>query len=228
MIPDGGAGSRPVWMNDGGCEYDISERYFESSMENLFLSHIESLGLWLYPLFALGLFLEGEVVLFVAAYLVYEGYLHPSALFLIAFTVVPLGDYMWYSIGQHIGQAQPRIKRFADRIVGLAALALDHRLVNQSATTLLVSKFTYGFHRPTLLRIGMLHVPRPQFVRADIIASWLWIMIVAVIGYASAAWLSKLKRYFKFAEVGLLIGILMYLFLSSVVSRLSSKNLEKV
>ncbi len=196
-------------------------------MENLFLSRIEMLGPALYALLALGLLFEGEVVLFVTAYLVYEGYLHPLGTLVIAFSIVPIGDYIWYSIGRYIGHAKPKVKNLADRFVRFIALPLDWRLTTKSASTLLVSKFTYGFHRPTLLRIGMLNVPRRQFIRADIIASWTWIIIVGAIGYISAAELSKLKKYFKFAEVGLLVGILIFLFLSSVVSRLSSKRLEE-
>ena len=196
-------------------------------MEDLFLSHIELLGNGLYVLFAVGLLFEGEVLIFVVTYLVYQGYMNLFGSLFVALVTFPLGDFLWYSLGRHVGTSRPRIKQWVDWMVRIVAHPLDRRLAAQTISTLLISKFTYGFHRPTLIRAGIINVPARHFFRSDVVASWIWIGIVGLTGYAAAAWLSRLRKYLKFAEVGLLIGILAFLFISSIVSRLSSESLEK-
>lgn len=187
-------------------------------MESLFLSHIATLPFFvIYSVIFLGMVFEGETILFGAFFLAYEGYIDPydTVFFVLMGTLI--GNLLWYELGGRI-HTLPFMKK-ANRHLG----ALDNRLAHFPVSTLVLTKFTYGLHHITLLRAKPAGVKLRKFLKIDVTASLIWISAVAVVAIVFSASLDLLKTYVKFAEVGLLIAIAIFV----IAMHFTSSSLKK-
>lgn len=168
------------------------------------------------------LLVEGDLALFTAGYLSHGGYLDLGDTAFVAIAGVLIGDLLWYALGASLGRFFPAANRWVERVTRPVA----GRAASQPLGTLLITKFTYGFHRPFLLRAGALRMPLATFLRADLFASVLWMVVIGALGYVAAASFSHLQRYVRFAEVGLALGMLLFWALSIALTRLTRRELR--
>lgn len=182
-----------------------------------YLSEYQTLG---YLIIFLGMMIEGDILLFTAGFLAYRGYFNIDALSLIVFSGVILGDNLWYVFGE-ILKKESFIYKFIKRI----ASPFDEHLKNRTARTIFIAKFAYGLYRPLLLRAGSLYLPFKKFIKADIIASIIWIFIVGGLGYLSSASFLLIRRYLRYTELTLLLGIAVFILISHIVTKISKKEL---
>ena len=175
-----------------------------------------------YLLIFVGLLLEGELVLFTAAFLTYRGVFDFGPMFLVVISSVLLGDLGWYFLGRKYLNGS---FSFLNRWVEKFAKPFDNHLRSRPSRTIFISKFAYGFHRSILVRSGSLKIPLKEFFKADIVASIFWIAIVGGLGYGTSSLFLFLRRYLKFAEVALFFGLILFFALSSFISRRSKKIL---
>ncbi len=192
-------------------------------MESLVLNHPENLRFVVYALIFIGLFIEGEAIIFVSFYLVHQNYLDFfDTLFIIALGVF-LNDLFWYSLGS---LAEKNKLPFPKRLSGFVSV-IDGKIKKNPFLTLAVSKFAYGFCRLTMVRMRVLKIPLRDFIKINMPVSFAWITLIVGISYAFSSSILHLKKYIKFAEVGLALAILAFLLIGIIISRISEKTLEK-
>jgi membrane protein DedA with SNARE-associated domain len=188
-------------------------------MSSYLLGIILSIGFWRYLIIFLAMILEGDIFLFTSFFLAHEGAFNVLKLIAIILPGVVLGDLVWYWVGVKIDKTNSKLQLWAERI----ATPFDSHLISRTFHTIFLSKFTYGLHHAILLRTGMLRYPLRRFIGYDFVSTIIWIIIVGGLGYFSSYSFSLVKHYIKFAEIGLLLGILMFVFVSHYISKKSKE-----
>lgn len=157
-----------------------------------------------------GLLLEGDLIIFSAMFLAQQGVFQLSIVIPVIIGAVFVNDLLWYNFGKSIRNKDNRlITHFAKKI----GAPLDDLIARYPTRILATTKFVYGMMRPTLIRMGMLGVPMPYFLRHDVPAALFWIGTVGSIGYSTGASLYYVKYYFRTAEIILLAAFLSFIIL---------------
>lgn len=166
------------------------------------------LSLWRplgYALVFLGMMVEGDIILFTAAFLTHQGFFVLGDMLIAALGGAFLGDWLWYMLGLRLSRFT-LIKKLSDRI----ASPFDAHLKEWPFRTLFISKFTYGIGHLLLTRAGLLKFSRAEFFKADTVAILVWAIIVGGLGYLSSASFVLVHRYLRI--VGFLLLIFWILF----------------
>lgn len=190
-------------------------------MSSIILNAISSLGVWNYIIIFLAMIVEGDPFLFSAFFLANEGVFGIATLSIVIFCGVLVGDLLWYWLGIKIDKHSSKLAGWAEKV----ASPFDEHLISRTFHTIFISKFTYGTYHAILVRAGMLRFPIRRFIGYDAISTIVWMMVVGGLGYFSSYSFSLIKQYLKIAEVGLLIGVLFFVFLSKYISKRSIKIL---
>lgn len=176
-----------------------------------------------YLIVALGMIIEGDVILFSAAFLTHERFFNIWAMFPLALASVLIGDVLWYLLGANlekiylIHRLEQWIKRITERF--------DEHLKERTGRTLFISKFTYGFGHLMVVRAGMLGLKPKEFFQKNISATVAWALIVWSLGYFSSTPFLFARRYLHFTERALLIAVLTFFLLEYIFSRFWKKKL---
>jgi membrane protein DedA with SNARE-associated domain len=192
-------------------------------METIFLQYITQFGWIVYIIIFIAMFLEGDVVLFSAFYLANLGHLNALILILIGIIGVTFGDIIWYKIGERLEKRSAIFRKIAAKITK----TLDQRLQNYPVSTLCITKFTYGIHHAILLRSGALHIPFKKYFWTMFGAATIWTAVIGGFAYFSSASIDLFKKYVKYGEVGLLIGIIVFFAIMHLLSKLGNKGIKE-
>lgn len=192
-------------------------------MESIFLKSLATTGPLWYIVIFIGMFIGGDETLFIVGYLTQEGILNFIPTLFVVFIGVFFADYIWYWLGTRYQNSSFWFFRFFQAI----ARPFDRYLRERPAHTIFVSKFIYCLNHATIFRAGTLGVSRRDFLRANSYAVFLWIIIVGGLGYISSASIVFWKRIFKFTEVGLLIGLIIFILLERIISYFLKKELKE-
>ncbi len=170
-----------------------------------------------YLLVFFGMFIEGDLVLFAAAFLARLGTF--SLLPLIGVTLFGMltGDLLWYALGKYHDRFPARLVAFYNRV----ASPFDQMLATRLFRTLLITKFAYGIHRLLLARAGSVNAPFAQFFKIDIIATLIWAAAIIALGWFGGFAIEASRSYIKFAEWGLLIGLVLLVFAEKALRKWS-------
>ena len=191
-------------------------------MENSILFHfLTSHQYFGYVIVFLGMVIEGDFLLFMTAFLAHSGFFNPPTVFLLAYIGVIVGDISWYYLGVK-AQKYP----FVHKLLGKITLKTDRHLENRTFRTLLISKFVYGFHHTILMRAGSLGLPLRKYIKSDVVASFVWLSIIWILGSASSASFFLVKRYVHLFEIGLLIALILFFLIEHYL--ISGKLKEKI
>jgi membrane protein DedA with SNARE-associated domain len=150
-----------------------------------------------------GVIIEGDVTLFTAAFLVHEKILNPWSVSAVALGGLLLGDLFWFWLGRKL-HANFWLYRRAMKY----AAPFDRHLGDRPARTLFVSKYLYGLGHFIMIRAGSLGMRFSDFCRTDFPATLVWFLAVGGLGYLAGASYELARRYFQFAEVALLLGLI--------------------
>jgi len=178
-------------------------------MHFLFLNVLTTWGPILYAIIFIAMIIEGDASLFATAFLVHEGILDPLATFVVVYLGVMAGDILWYVLGMQMSGMSGRVAHWIERV----AKPFDRQLNKNPIRLIFVSKFAYGIHHAILARAGMLKMDLTRFIEIDIVGNVLWVAVVGGLGYFLSASLPLLKYYFRYVEVGLLLGLLLLVLL---------------
>lgn len=189
----------------------------------IFLGTLVSWGPFVYPIIALAIFFEGEAVIFSTMFLVFEKILNPYITIPLIFVSVILTDFISYQIGKHGPRFLPRLAHYYEKLTE----PLDSRLQNASFSTYLISKFTYGMHRAVLIKSGMIQVPFKKFARITCITSTIWIVVISAVSFASWKSVEIIGHSLRFIEIGLLVGVIVILVGSHLISHFAKAQLLK-
>ncbi|MCX6736006.1 MAG: VTT domain-containing protein [Candidatus Parcubacteria bacterium] len=191
-------------------------------MHSLFISSLifwKPLG---YTLTFFALMIEGDATLFAAAFLTSEGFFDIGDMLVIAIPAVIIGDIVWYFLGRNGISKFPKLKAWADNF----AKPVDRHLTDRTFQTLLITKFTYGAHHAILLRAGMSRIHFRKFIKNDILAVSVWFPVIWSLGYFSSISLVFIRRSLRFAEVSLLIGLVLFFGIRYLARKRMQKDLR--
>lgn len=162
-----------------------------------------------YLLVFLGMIIEGDAVLFTAAFLTRTNNFDLGDMFLVVLSGSFVGDILWYHLGLKLNNYQKLafLRAWMDKI----SKPLDPQLHKRPFKIIFISKFLYGLHHAILMRAGNLKFPVKKFMQIDATAIVAWIMIVGGLGYLSGVSFSFFKHYLRFAEIMLVVGLLAFL-----------------
>lgn len=174
-----------------------------------------------YVLIAVGIFLEGDAVLFTAGFLSHQGLFNPFLAFYWLLLGGILGDMLWYQLGAWLVVKNNFFVRWLKKVTD----PLGPHLLESPKRSLFLSKFLYGINHAILAKAGALGMPLKDFVRSDLPGNIAWILIVGGLGYASSAGVVHLGHSVRYAEIGLLAGLILFIMLSRVIARALKKKL---
>ena len=169
--------------------------------------------LWYLVVFLGGIF-EGDIMLFSTAFLARQGFFTIAYLFPLLLAGVLMGDFLWYLLGLRFGASQFFLLRWANHLTK----PFDNHLKLRPLRTMFISKFVYNFHHPLLIRASAVGMSAGEFVKNDIIATLGWIGVIGAMGYFSGFSFEVFKYYLSFSEVGLLLGVLIFLGIHYIIS----------
>ena len=169
-----------------------------------------------YLLIFAGMIIEGDVVLFAAAFLAHQKILDIGDTFIIVLFGTIIGDMLWYLAGLRLNNSFLFLKRWADKI----AQPLDGQLINHPFKTIFISKFIYGIHHAILFRAGTIKIPFRRFAVLDLPAIIIWVVIIGVLGYGAGVSFLSLKHYLQFAEFGLAASLFLFFMLLHFIKKL--------
>ncbi len=181
---------------------------------------VSSADLWKpvgYLVFFLAMLVEGEIFLFVAAFLTQQGVFNPFIMAPVVLTGITVGDILWYRLGLKLNHSASRLARWAEKI----SKPFDHHLSTRPMRTIMISKFIYGVHRAIIIRSGILKIDFHKFLKYDFRANLIWLVVVGGLGYASGASYHLIKGYLRFAEIAILGIIILFLILERLLARLA-------
>jgi membrane protein DedA with SNARE-associated domain len=189
---------------------------------NSFLLHYlilwEPLG---YALAFVGMIVEGEVFLFSVSFLTRLGFFDFFYMFLAVYAGVFCGDSLWYLLGKKISKSKFFLARLAKKTTG----KFDEQIKENTFRTLLLARFAYGFFHLTLVRCGMLRLPYKKLIKHDLAGALIWIAIISGLGYVFGESYKLVARYMKYAEIGFLIVIFIFIFGEKTVSKIFRRKI---
>lgn len=186
-------------------------------MESLIFSYLVEWEPFVYPLIFIGMIFEGDLILFSAAFLIYQGILHPAPLIMTVLWGMLLGDNLWYTLGLKFRNRYPSLNAWAEKLVA----PLDEELKNRLFRTIFVSKFTYGIRSAIFFRAGTLKIRWRKIEPADILATLVWMLIIGGLGYLAGASFAPFKKYLRFGEIALLLGLIIFFVLEHLLLKKS-------
>lgn len=148
---------------------------------DFFIPLIQGHYFWAYGALFLAMLIEGEVFLIVAGTLASLHALDFGDVLWVAFVGVLLGDAFWYVFGMFIAWTEKLafLSRWAEKSV----LIFLPRFREKPFLSIFLSKFIYGVNHAVLVLSGILRVPFSLFMKAEAVASFVWVATYAVAGY---------------------------------------------
>lgn len=185
------------------------------SMETILFHYVTTWRIVGYSIVFLGLLVEGDAILFAAAFLTHQGFFDLGDMILVVFSGVLVGDSLWYWLGRKLTVSSNFFLRRLNHI----AARFDEHLRNRPLRTIFTSKFAYGFHHAVLIRVGFVGIEWKELMKVDIVATLLWIIAVGGLGYFSSAAFTGAKHYLRIAEIGVLIAFILFFVLEYFITQ---------
>lgn len=178
-----------------------------------------------YPLIFIATMFEGDIILFTTGFLTQQGLFSIIYTPIVVFFGALAGDLLWYWFGYELNKLHISIslvRRWMERLSG----PIDEHLINRTTHTVFISKFAYGFNHLTLMRAGMLGIKLKAFIKANMLATLAWMLVVGGLGYASGESFALFKRYLRYGEFALLGAVItFFLFWHFVVTKRLEREL---
>ncbi|MDR3570793.1 MAG: DedA family protein [Candidatus Pacebacteria bacterium] len=177
-----------------------------------------------YPLFFLGSFIEGTVVMLTGGVLLRLGQVEFLPLYVALILGDVLSDILWYWVG-YLG-ARRFVMRWGHFVNATPEVVakLERRFHKYHLRILVISKLTMGFGLavPILTTAGMLRVPFSRYLAINVIGSFVWVAAIIWAGYSFGNVLSLVPEQF---QIGSFIVLIITFF---VGLRYLNKRLEHV
>ncbi len=177
----------------------------------------------------LAMLIEGEAFLIIAGMLASLRALDFGDVLWVAFVGVLLGDAFWYAFGMFIVWTGKftSFSRWAEKSV----CYFLPRFRERPFPSIFLSKFIYGVNHAVLVLSGILRVQFSLFMKAEALASFVWVATYAVAGFMfghAAVVFTRKASYFILLIVVFVVGfILLQKLITSYYERLEHQKLEK-
>ncbi|MDP3958230.1 MAG: VTT domain-containing protein [bacterium] len=148
------------------------------------ISFLEAHALAAYAVLFVAMVIEGETFLIVSAVLAHLGALSLPLVAAIALVGVLIGDVLWYFLGAAL--KREGLPVFVLRLLSMAETVVRRlfpRFEERPILSLSLAKFVYGTNHATLIFAGYIRMHFPLFMKAEVIASVIWVAVFAAAGY---------------------------------------------
>ena len=172
----------------------------------------------------IGTALEGEIILVIAGFAAYTGYLELYKVILVGFAGSLIGDQIFFFIGRTHGRAflerRPRWQKKAEWI---------HQVLHRHKYWLLLAfRFMYGIRTVTPFAIGTSEISTKLFVVFNAIGAALWAVAFAGGGYLFGTtmehFVQNFRHYQKEAFIGLAVLIAVIFAVNFIIKKIISKT----
>ena len=154
-----------------------------------------------YPLFFLGAYIEGTVVMLTGGVLLKLGQVDFVPLYISLILGDILSDIMWYWVG-YLG-ARRFVMRWGSivNITPAVVEKLEGRFKKYHLSILIFSKLTMGFGLavPILVTAGMMRVSFLRYCTINMIGSFVWVAFVIFVGYTFGNVLNLVPEQYQIA-----------------------------
>lgn len=148
------------------------------------ISFFEANHIAAYLALFIAMVIEGETLLIVAGVLTHLGALSFPLVAAIALVGVLIGDVLWYFLGAAL--RRDGLPVFVLKLLSLAETVVRRlfpRFEERPTLSLILAKFVYGTNHATLIFAGYIRMHFPIFMKAEILASVIWVAAFAAAGY---------------------------------------------
>ncbi|WP_245668237.1 DedA family protein [Acinetobacter gandensis] len=155
----------------------------------------------------IGTLFEGETVLMIGAYAVHQHILHFPMLIAVAILGSFIGDQFYYQMGAHYGQKLIQSNaEFAQKFDRASQFIERYPIL-----TILFMRFAWGFRTILPIAVGVRAYPVWKYVLINLVACFIWAMLVATIGFQISHYLhlfwAKMLPYHQ--EIYIVIAVLL-------------------
>ena len=166
---------------------------------------------------------EGEVTLFTLGFLTRLHFFDVGDMGAIVLAGVLTGDLAWYWLGYKLKNSSTAVVRWGLHLTR----PFEKFLSTKPFHLLLVSKYIYGINHLLLARAGMIGLSFKKYLRIELVAEPIWIVIIGGLGYLSGASYGLVRHYVRFIEIILLALVVLFWLISHVVSQNLKQQLIK-
>jgi membrane protein DedA with SNARE-associated domain len=162
-----------------------------------------------------GMLVEGDLSLLAIASLIRLGYFEPFGILFFVLSGAFLSDVFWFWLGRKSRLSTNRRVQWLLKKMEIVTVDIHKNFFWK----LFISKFMYGTHRPFLVSIGSSPLSFRKFILNDIPAVLGWVGIIGGLGYVFTTFIVRLRHVIKYAEVGIIIMVVLYLGISYVLKK---------
>ena len=166
--------------------------------------------IYLYLALAVGIFLEGEIVLISAAFAASQGLMDIYKVGFVSFIATQFSDWLYFYLGRIGGKKVVR-KKAKWRV---RAKRMNKWIRKYPKSILITYRFLYGFRILIPLVLGASHIRTLTFFIYSVLSTVLWLLILGGAGYFFGAVISDkielFQHYFKSIVVILAILLIAY------------------
>lgn len=175
-----------------------------------------------YFIFYIAVMFLGTIAEFTGFWLVFKGFFGPWGLIIFPAVVIlssASGDLLWYSFGNALKET--RFGNFVKNRLPKYA-KLEESLKKNGTNLIFMARFVYGSAFPIIFSIGWFGMKLQKFFKMSFISNCIWVPILTGIAYGLTLGLTPLQSVavFKEFEIAFLIGIVSFLILSYLATKL--------
>ena len=185
-------------------------------MDSFIFNYLNGFGDWLYLFVFIGMLIDGNIALLVVGFLLKGNEASHLLLIIPAFFGALTENLIWYEIGDRIKNHSSKISQW---VISKTSY-FDEHFIKRPKTTLLISKFIYGTHRPAIVRAGVVGTGIKKYIEEIIPVLIIWMAIFIGLGFGLKAVFSLVDKYLKYTEFILLgLFVLIILFQRFILSK---------
>ena len=166
--------------------------------------------IYLYLALALGIFLEGEIVLISAAFAASQGVMDIYKVGIVSFFATQFNDWLYFYLGRIGGKKVVRQKAKWR----LRAKRMSKWIRKYPKSILLTYRFLYGFRIILPLMIGASQIRVVTFLIYSMLSTILWLLLLGGAGYFFGAVISDkltvIMHYQKSIIIGLVLAAILF------------------
>lgn len=186
-----------------------------------FIPLVQSHHVLAYGALFAAMLIEGETFLIIAGMLASLRAIDFGDVLWVAFVGVLLGDALWYMLGMFVARAEKL--SFLARAAEKSVTPFLPRFRERPFLSIFLSKFIYGVNHGVLILSGIIRVPFPLYMKAETVASFVWVATYAVAGYmfghAAVAFTKKASHFVLLIAIFVVAFILLQKLATSYYGR---------
>ncbi|WP_339653939.1 DedA family protein [uncultured Salegentibacter sp.] len=158
---------------------------------------------WVYIIFFLGIFIEGELVFLSAVIAASHGHLNLWLVITIAILATITSDVVYFNLGKRRVAIWMQKSKWKFKIE-----AVNQKLEKNRGLFLISYRFLYGLRIATPLVLGTQKISQLEFLKFSIISTLIWAIVFTSIGWAFGEIILSYLKHIEQIEYYIIGGLL--------------------